>query len=210
MWIRKILERLRGSTKPSPLEQAQSEFDEAARELVEANRKASAAGHRYTPEMGAAAKRLIAIQQRLMQAKADFDQATGGPEPVELTESVARKVKQLFPPDEQSEAIRLLEKECGRNLPFCENSDVQGLERVRLAVVKLAGGSLAELRRQVDVAKQDWRDVLIPAESPEMVKVGLFNITKLDAETRRNIEVRDRQQYEEWLSGDGESAPPAA
>jgi hypothetical protein len=210
MVIRKIFELLRGSAKPTPLEKAQAEFQAAARELVEANRKARAAGQRYTPEMGAAAERLTAVQQRLTQAKAEHDQTTGGPEPVELTELVARKLKQLFPAGEQAEAIRLLEEECGRNLPFCENSDAQGLERVRLAVVKLAGGSLAELRRQVEVAKEDWRDVLLPAESPEAVKVGLLNVTKLDAEARLSLEERDRKQYEEWLHADGEPSPPAA
>lgn len=210
MVIRKILERLRGPAKPAPLEKAQAEFQAAARELVEANRKARATGQRYTPEMGAAAERMTSVQQQLKQAKANHVEATGGPEPVELTELVTRKVKHLFPADEQAEAIRLLEKECGRNLPFCEDSDAQGLERVRLAVVKLAGGSLAELRRQVAMAKQDWRDVLLPAESPEAVKAGLFRATRLDAEARRTIEERDRRQYEEWLRGEDGPAPPAA
>jgi hypothetical protein len=95
-------------------------------------------------------------------------------------------------------------------LPFQENFDAQGLERVRLAVVKLAGGSLAELRRQVEVAKQDWRDVLAPAEEPEAMRAGFSNYGELDAEARRDMEARDRQQYEEWLHGDGESDPTAA
>ena len=205
MVMRKILERLRGSTKPGHLEQAQADFKAATRELAEVTRKARAAGRPYT-EMGPAAERAIAAQKRLMQAKADFDQATGGPEPVELTELVLRKVQQWFPTDEQAEVIRLLEKECGRGLPSYEHSDAHGLERVRLAVVKLAGGSLAEFRRQVEVAK-DWRDVLSPAESPEENKQG-FAFTKLDEETRRNVRARDRQQYDDWLRGERESNPP--
>jgi hypothetical protein len=207
MVIRKILGWLRGSTKPSQLEQAQAEFKAAARELAEATRKTHAAGHTDTPEMTAAAERAIAAQQRLTQAKAEFDQATGGPEPVELTELVLRKVKQWFAADEQAEVIRLLEKECGRGLPFCEHSDAQGLERVRLAVVKLAGGNLAELRRHIEVAKQDWRDVLVWAESPEEAKSGFFTVTEINAKIVYDVKARDRQQYEEWLRGDGESPP---
>jgi hypothetical protein len=199
MVIRKVLERLRGSAKPTPLEKAETEFQAAARELVEANRKARAAGQRYTSEMGVAAERLTAVQQRLKGAKADHDQATGGPEPVELTEVVARKVNHLFPADEKAEAIRLLEKECGRNLPFCENSDAKGLERVRLAVVKLSGGSLDELRGQIEVAKSDWRDVLSAAEYPEESRFGYVELGKLGEESRRGVRARDRKQYEEWL-----------
>lgn len=210
MAIRKILERLRGSAKLNPLEQAQAEFDAAARELVEANRKARAAGHRYTPEMGAAAERMTAVQQRLQQAKADYDLVTGGPGPVELTELVTRKVKRLFPADEQAEAIGLLEKECGRNLPFHEDDNARGLERVRLAVLKLAGGNLSVLREQIEVAKEDWRDVLNAAEYPEASGMGLVEFSRLDTESRRELEARDRQQYEEWLRAGSESQPPAA
>ncbi len=210
MAIRKILERLWGSTKSNPLEQAQADFEAAARHLVEANRKARTAGHRYTPEVGAAAERLTAVQQQLQQAKADYDLAMGGSEPVELTESVTRKVKQLFPAHEQAEAIRLLEKECGRNLPFHEDDNARGLERVRLAVLKLAGGNLSGLRQQIEVAKGDWRDVLNMAEYPETSGMGLVEFSRLDEESRRELEERDRQQYEEWLRARSKPQSPAA
>lgn len=81
---------------------------------------------------------------------------------------------------------------------------------MRLAVVKLAGGSLAELRRQVEVAKQDWRDVLGPAKYPEAMKLGLVEASKLAEEARQQLEARDRRQYEEWLQDGGEAHPPAA
>lgn len=73
-------------------------------------------------------------------------------------------------------------------MPFREASDAQGLERVRLA-----GGSLAELRRQVEAAKEDWREVFLFAEAPEGVRHGLFT-GEVDSETRREIMARDRQQ----------------
>ena len=63
MLMRKILERLRGSTKPTQLEQAQADFKAAARELAEVTRKARAAGRPYT-EMGAAAERRGQPDQR--------------------------------------------------------------------------------------------------------------------------------------------------
>jgi hypothetical protein len=224
MVIRKILERLWSSSEPispehprEPLsfeqarasfERAQVEYEAAEREMMEVQRQDKAAGRSTTRRWIAASHRADALRHRLRRAKADFVQVGGSPDTVELTELVTRKVKQWFPADEQAEAIRLLETECARNLPFCQTSDAEDLEYVRLAVVKLSGGKLAELRRQIEEAKTDWRDVLAYARSPEWVKRGLFAAEE-DAETRE-IEARDRQQYEEWLRGDGPTAPPAA
>lgn len=197
--MRKIPDQYRHLPSAKRLEEAQSEFDAAASALVAANRSARAVGKLFTPEIQEHAERLSTSQQRLKEAEADFDLATGGPEPVELTTLVIKKVRQSFPPDQQSEAIRLLEKECARNLPFSEDDSAQDLERVRLAVVKAAGGSLAELRRQIGVAKRDWRDVINSAEYSEAARLGLVEYSKLDQEARSELEARDRQQYVAWL-----------
>jgi len=145
---------------------AKSDFAAAAAALVEANRSAGSSGKTLTPEMEAASEHLTRMQQRLLKAKDKLDQLTGGPSPVALTEAVSRKVRAIFPEEQQEEAIRLLEKECGRKLPFHENAEPQDLDRVRLAVVKLSGGNIDELRSQIEVAKRDWRDVMVPAERP--------------------------------------------
>lgn len=211
MGIREIIEGLLGLKEQRQLGRAREEPEAAARDLVEEHRKARAAGRGHTSAIDEAAERLSALEQNLKQARAEFEQATAGPEPepLELTELVLRKVRESFPAEEQAEAISLLEKRCGRNLPYLEDSDARGLERVRLAVVKLSGGSLGELERQVEVAKQDWRDVLILAESPEAVREGLYRVMEeLDAETRSEVLERDRQQYERWLRGGGEPETP--
>jgi hypothetical protein len=226
MVIRKILERLLGSREPiSPepprelsfeqarvsFEQAQAKYEAAVAEKWEVQQQDDApTGHRFTGKFFEAAQRAERLRHRLRQAHADFVQAGGSPDTVELTELVTRKVKQWFSVDEQAEAIRLLETECARNLPFCEISDAKYLEDARLAVVKLAGGSLTELRRHIEEAKQDWRDVLVAARDPEAVERGLWSGAKVDDETRREILARDQQQYEEWLRGDGPSGSPAA
>ena len=195
----KIPEQYRNLPSAKQLEEARSKFDDAASALVTSNRAARAAGKRFTAEMQEQAERLSIAQQRLKEAEADFDSVTGGPEPVALTPLVIKKVRQLFPPDQQSDAISLLEKECGRNLPFSEDDRAQDLERVRLAVIKLTGGSLAELQRQIDIARVDWRDVLSSAEYPEASGMGFDQYSNLDERTRNEIKVRDRQQYVDWL-----------
>jgi hypothetical protein len=232
MVIRKILEFLMGSREslspehpreptssehpqePVSFEQARAAFERAqvdyeiAERVLREIQRQDEAHSGITRRWMEAAQRVDAQRHRLRQAKTDFILAGGSPDTVELTELVTRKVKQWFPADEQAEAVRLLETECARNLPFCDAWDAKDLEGVRLAVVKLSGGRMAELRRQVEEAKLDWRDVLAYAQAPEAVKRGLF-VAEEDAETRE-INARDRQQYEEWLRGDGPTAPPAA
>jgi len=198
--MREIPDQFRNLPSAKRLQEARSRFDAAASALVAANRAARAEGKLFIPEMQEHAERLSAAQQQLKEAETDFDLATGGPEPVELTPLVVKKVRQSFAPDQQSEAIRSLEKECGRNLPFSEGDSAQDLERLRLAVVKLTGGSLTELHRQIDIAKVDWRDVLNSAEYPEQSGMGFVEYSKLGEGTRNEVKARDRQQYEAWLN----------
>ena len=181
------------------LARAKSDFEAAAAALVAAVRAARLAGEMLTPEMEAASDHLNKMQQQLTKAKSTLNQLTGGPPPVALTEAVSRKVRGMFPADQQRDATRLLEKECGHNLTFSEDDDRKGLERVRLAVLKLSHGDLEELKNRIDVAKCDWRDVLGPAEYPEAMGFGLLNLDKLDAKSRDALNERDQKQYDDWL-----------
>ncbi len=82
---------------------------------------------------------------------------------VKLSETTTSIVERLFPPEQRREAGRLLEEECGNNLPFCENSDAYALERIRSAVLKISEGDMSQLRQAIKLAKLDWRDVLMGA-----------------------------------------------
>jgi len=81
---------------------------------------------------------------------------------VELSATTGSVLERLFSPEYRREAARLLEEECGDNLPFCENS-AKALERVRFAVLKISEGDLNRLREAIKVAQQDWRDTLMGA-----------------------------------------------
>jgi len=82
---------------------------------------------------------------------------------VKLSEATSSIVEILFPPDQHAEAARLLEEECGDNLPFCENSDAHSLERIRFAVLKTSDGEINRLRDAIKLAQIDWRDALMGA-----------------------------------------------
>ena len=82
---------------------------------------------------------------------------------MELSEETWELVQKLFAPEQHQAAARLLEEECGNNLPFLAELDPYRLERFRFAALKLSGGRLSDLQTAVAVARQDWRDLLVAA-----------------------------------------------
>ena len=74
-------------------------------------------------------------------------------------ELVLKKARQLFAPQEFANVISILDS-------------YEGLarERVQLAALKLSDGNLDELRNEIENAKQDFRDALAWAESPNAMK----------------------------------------
>lgn len=81
-----------------------------------------------------------------------------------LSPDTQLRVNLLFPPEEQQVVASLLITECGNNLPFLEDLDEYHLERYRFAVLKLSEGSLDKLEKAIELAKSDWRDLLVAAE----------------------------------------------
>ena len=74
-------------------------------------------------------------------------------------------------------------------------------ERVQLAILKLSDGDIEQLRRYVEIAQQDYRDVLAWAEYPEQMRTSASQYNS-PATVIRAIEDRDRQQYLQWLQAD--------
>jgi hypothetical protein len=58
---------------------------------------------------------------------------------------------------------KLLLEECGNNLPFRGKVDSLAMDRFRFAVLKLSGGDWAKLPKAIELAKQDWRGLLVIA-----------------------------------------------
>jgi hypothetical protein len=80
-----------------------------------------------------------------------------------LSPDTERRVALLFPPQHIAEVSGLLLHRCGNNLPFCEKSDEFQLERIRFAALKLSAGDINQLRTAIELANQDWRDLLVAA-----------------------------------------------
>jgi hypothetical protein len=82
-----------------------------------------------------------------------------------LTEAVSQKIDALFPVDGRALARKLIEEKCGTDLPLSTHMgpDPSGFDRIRFAVLKLSGGDLVRLEREIDGAHCDWRDTLMAA-----------------------------------------------
>lgn len=81
---------------------------------------------------------------------------------IPLSDQTLIRLKLLFPPELQPEAIRLLEEQCNPGqLPF--NPDSLSLDRIRFAALKISSGDMSKLRAAIDLAQQDWRDLLMAA-----------------------------------------------
>ncbi len=81
-----------------------------------------------------------------------------------LSPETRRRLEILFQEDLRAEATKLIFDECGNNLPYLDKCDEFELERFRFAALKLSEGSLPRLHEAVELAKLDWRDLLVVAD----------------------------------------------
>ena len=78
----------------------------------------------------------------------------------ELSSAVADRLARLFAGADLVEATRLLEEDCAESVP---GVGMGGLDRVRIAVIKLSGGTLPGLVDAIVLAQTDFRDALVAA-----------------------------------------------
>ncbi len=74
----------------------------------------------------------------------------------------------------------------------------QGSSRVHLAILKLANGKMEEVKRWTQCAKEDFRDAIAYAESPNYMRKTTRK--KISAEEGEKILNEDWLQYETWLN----------
>ena len=100
---------------------------------------------------------------------------------------LAKKIAQVFPDADPAAVQRVLD-----GYPGPERA------RVQLAVVKLCDEDGPDsLRRHVDTACLDYRDVLAWAEFPQQLRPDWFSLSVTE---RAKVVKADRQQYVRWLA----------
>ena len=68
--------------------------------------------------------------------------------------------------------------------------------RVRLAILKVAGTGMEQIKEWTDIAKRDYRDVLASAEYPNQLIAPTWKFSTSD---RKDIENKDAEQYRKWI-----------
>ena len=82
---------------------------------------------------------------------------------IALSDDTKDRVRRVFPGADAARVEELLLQRCGDTLPLVQTSYALLAERIRFAVLKLSGGSIADLERHISNAEKDWRDVLVAA-----------------------------------------------
>lgn len=109
-------------------------------------------------------------------------------------DDVIRVVRRDFPPALADEALDILRG-------YAPEDDDDAQARVRLGILKLAGGDVGLLRQYAELAHIDFRDVLLNAEYPryaEVVKESL-EAGEDPEEVERRTGEEDWAQYQRWL-----------
>ena len=89
---------------------------------------------------------------------------------VPLSDRTIELVQRIFEGESLNLVVDILENECADNLPFLENESPEGLERFRFAVLKIGKTNISKLKEAIELAKQDWRDLLLVAKFANSVQ----------------------------------------
>lgn len=81
-----------------------------------------------------------------------------------LSPATQQRVEMMYPPEQREEVIRLLVEECGHNIPPTHlDDDAFAFERLRFSALKVSNGNIEVLKKAINVAKEDYRDLLYAA-----------------------------------------------
>ncbi len=104
-----------------------------------------------------------------------------------------RLIEKLFPQEEEQELVLDILSQYGSG-DFHREAD-----RVRMAILKLAGKSTEQVRYFTLQACRDYRDVLAAAEYPK--HMSYYPWRENDPERLAQITAEDLEQYQSWYLG---------
>ncbi len=104
---------------------------------------------------------------------------------------VERIIRRDYPETQVEGIVEMLNRLSFGSIPL-------NVHRIRLAVLKLANGNREEIRRYIQVALTDFRDVLTLAEHPNYSQDVIPGV-RLPQKRLEQICEQDWQQYQDWL-----------
>jgi hypothetical protein len=110
------------------------------------------------------------------------------PVPKVTRKHVERIVRRDFPTEQFSNVMSILDE--------YEGDSESGRTRIQMAVLKLADGKMDSLRKRIDDAKSDYRDVISWAEYPSC----RWDTHSLPTDEKKKIYSKDWKQYLDWAN----------
>ncbi len=106
-----------------------------------------------------------------------------------MTKLLERKLETMFPDDFTRRRVRKILEDYGREAHEREP------DRVRLAILKLAGTELRSVETYTGYAREDYRTILAWAEYPRQAQQWVMP----DADEKQKLIEADLNEYENWL-----------
>ena len=103
---------------------------------------------------------------------------------------IDRLVKRDFQPEEVVEILKLLS--------LYQSETLNGKNRVYASILKLSNGNISKVRNYIEMANNDYRDVIALAEYPNYSEYA-FNEDLLEDKLKQLIN-SDYIQYEIWFN----------
>ncbi len=85
----------------------------------------------------------------------------------ELSRRTDQLARRLFPSEIVGRVRARLQSECGTEALGCNGSTPEQMERIHFAVIRLGAADVDALNRAIQLAKTDWRDLLMEADFGE-------------------------------------------
>ena len=82
---------------------------------------------------------------------------------IELSSRTIETIDEMFSYSDAVLAKELLAYRCGDNVPGCKGHTPEQMDRIRLSALKVSGGVYTELKKAVELACIDWRDLFMAA-----------------------------------------------
>jgi hypothetical protein len=149
----KIPDEFRDTPEAAKVREAEARFEAAIEQEKRITQHSGERMHLITGQFRQA-------QEELQRARDAFDAATGEPKLAGLTPAVVEEVAKHFPFAQHQQVRELLDRNCGRMIPFRREATAEQLEWTRLAVLRLSKGDFSELGKWVQLASIDERDVV--------------------------------------------------
>jgi hypothetical protein len=111
--------------------------------------------------------------------------------PKATRKDVLRIIRRDFSPSRHNAILKMLQE-------YGSQKWHEEVDRVHLAILKLSDKKFDKIKKYVEIAKTDYRDVIAPAEYPGFWEIGFVGVDELSRKETQDLKDADWEQYCTW------------